>query len=171
MNRTLALIVAGCLASSSAFAAKDPCKDVSVKKDAFGTVRTYDNGDIDFKKIGESMQIVFEFTGGGGYGGFSSGSLQQVPEGTAVEVMMADGSVLTLMTTAPAGPVTYAIMGIVVTKYPLIVGVTAEQVAQLLAQDIKAARVMKGAETWMALEIKPNDAAKWRETVTCMTTT
>jgi hypothetical protein len=171
MNRTLALLVAGCLASSSAFAAKDPCKDVSVKKDAFGTARTYDKGDIDFKKIGESMQLVVEFTGGGGYGGFSAASALQVAAGTAVEVLMADGSVVTFVTTAPTGPVTYTIMGIMVTKYPLIVGVTPEQVGLLLAQDIKAARVMKGAETWMSLEIKPNDAAKWRETVSCMSST
>lgn len=168
MTRLIALVVAGALAASPAFAAKDPCKDVSIKKDAFGTTRVYDKMDIQFRKTGEQTVLGFEFSGGGGYGGFAMSAGQQVPAGQAVEVLLADGTIVPLATSAPAGPVVYNVMGVVVTKYPMSVTVSPEQLAQLLGQDIKAARVMQGAETWMSMEVKPPDAQKWRATVQCM---
>lgn len=166
--RLMALALLAALASTPALAGGDPCKGVQVKKDAFGTARSYTAGDLKIRKAGESWTFIIGLNKGGGYGAFTSTNLEQLAAGTGIEVMLEDGSVVQLNTSAAAGGQIVSIMGVTVTHYDLPVTVTLEQLQTLTAQNIKAFRVLRGAEQWFSGEFKAGDAGKFKETVVCM---
>ncbi|HMV68200.1 MAG TPA: hypothetical protein PKA64_15240 [Myxococcota bacterium] len=166
--RLIGLAVLATLASAPALAGGDPCKGVQVKKDAFGSSRSFSAGDLKIKKVGEAWTFTIGTNKGGGYGGFSSTNLEQIAAGTTIEVMLADGTRVELQTSAVAGGQIVSVMGVTVTHYELPMTVTAEQLQQLVSQPIKAFQVMRGADQWTSGEFKNGDATKFKDTVMCM---
>jgi hypothetical protein len=166
--RLLGLALLATLASTPALAGGDPCKGVQVKKDAFGGSRVFEAGDLKLRKTGDAWTFIIGLNKGGGYGAFSTTNLEQIAAGTSVEVMLEDGSVVALSTSAVAGGTIYNIMGAVVTHYDLPFTVTAEQLTTLTAQQIKAFRVLRGVDVWYSGEFKTGDSGKFKETATCM---
>lgn len=172
MHRVLSLLVAASLAATPAFAGKDPCKGVKAKGDAFGMTRSYEAGDLKLRKMttdtGSTWAMTLGFNQGGGYGAFSALSMEVLPEGTVIEVLMEDGSKVELLTSAAAGSQQVSIMGIMVSHYDLPITLEEAQVKALSSQPLKAFRVMKGAEAWKTDEFKKGDAQKFSDTAACM---
>jgi hypothetical protein len=168
MNRLATLALATLLFSTAAHAAKDPCKGVSVKKDAFGSTRVAEVGDLKLKRAGDKWVFVLGMNKGGGYGAFSAANMEFLPEGTVVEILMEDGSSISLTTVGASGPTQYSVMGIMVTHYDLNLSVSDEHIGLLLSQPVKAYRVLKGSDTWNSDEFKAGDIKKFQEIGTCM---
>jgi hypothetical protein len=166
---TVALLAA--MLSTSAFAAKDPCKGVKVKKDAFGSTRVAEVGDFKVKQVQDGWALSLGFNHGGGYGAFTANSMEQLPEGTIVEVLMADGSKLELESVGSTGPKLVSVMGVSVTHFDMAVGVDKAKLELLTSQEVKAFRIMRGAEAWHTSEIKKGDAKKFQEVGSCMIST
>jgi hypothetical protein len=168
MNRILSVALAAFLFSTAAHAAKDPCKGVKIQKDAFGSTRVAEVGDLKLKRTADKWVFVLGMNKGGGYGAFSTNNMEFLPEGTAVEILMEDGSSINLLTVGAAGPTMYSIMGVMVTHYDLNLAVSDEHIGLLLSQPVKAYRVLKGADTWQTDEFKSGDIKKFQEIGTCM---
>lgn len=167
MKKLITAAVLSVLATSPALAAKDPCKGVSQKKSAFGVTRSFEVGPLRATRSGDTTTINISINIGGGLGGLSGGTNTQSPTGTPVELMMEDGSSLTLNTTSDVGVAFAAIMGIVVYYVPYPIALDAEQGAALSAQPIKAARSnISGRE--VTAEFKGGDAKKFQETLACL---
>ncbi len=171
MLRSAALLT-GLLLASPAFAAKDPCKGVTLKKDSFGDNRILEAGDLKLTKAGDKWAFNASFGAGGGYGGFTALTFDPIPGGSTVDVLLADDSIVQVTTLTLATPQTVAIMGIVSQEYNLPISLTTDQVKALSAQTIKAVRVLKATgETWYVGEISKGDATKFQEAAACMVTT
>ena len=168
MNRLLAALLLTSFVATPAFAEKDPCKGVQIKKDSFGSSRQFEAGELTIRQTGESFTVNLGLNKGGGYGMFTTMNIEQLPTGSNVEVLFEDGSSITLTTTAPAGGQFVSIMGISTTHYELPLAVSVEQLRTLIAKPIKAYRVVVGADTWGSAEVSKGDSAKFAETVTCM---
>lgn len=170
MFRSVALL-AGLLVAAPAFAAKDPCKNVQLKKDSFGDTRILEAGDLKLVKTGGNWSFTASFAAGGGYGGFAALTFEPIPAGSTVEILLADQTIVPVTTTATAAPVTVAVFSVVVQKYALPIALSPEQLKALVAQPIKAIRVLKGTEPWYTGEISVGDAKKFQEAASCMATT
>jgi hypothetical protein len=170
MFRSAALL-AGLLVAAPAFAAKDPCKNVQLKKDSFGDTRILEAGDLKLVKTGGKWSFTASFGAGGGYGGFAALTFEPIPAGSTVEILLADQAIVPVTTTTVSNPMTVAIMGIVVQKYSLQISLTDEQLKGIVAQPIKAIRVLKGTEPWYTGEISVGDSKKFQEAASCMATT
>lgn len=167
-----ATLLAGLLLATPALAAKDPCKGVSIKKDAFGDNRVLEAGDLKLTKAGDKWAFNASFGAGGGYGGFTALTFDPIPAGSTVDVLLADQSIVQVQTIGVAMPQTVAIMGIVSQKYALPISLTTDQVKAISGQEIKAIRVLKvTGETWYVGEISGGDAKKFMEAAACMATT
>lgn len=164
----LTFLLAALLFAGPAMAGKDPCKGVKVKKDAFGETRIADVGDFKLRQSKSGWSLTLGFNHGGGYGAFTANSMEQLPEGTVVEVLMADESKVMLTTVGQTGPKVVSVMGVSVTHFDMGVAVDKASVKLLTAQPVKAFRVMKGSEAWHTAEIKNGDAKKFLEVGSCM---
>jgi hypothetical protein len=168
MRRLFTLVAASMLLSTPSFAAKDVCKGVKVKKDAFGSARVAEAGDLKLKFVDGKWVLTLGINAGGGYGGFAANRLENLPEGTDVEVMLADDTRIALQTSASVGPQLINIMGISVTHYDLPFSLEPEIVRSLVNQPITAYRIVKAGDTWAQSETKKGDAKKFTEMGTCM---
>lgn len=171
MIRTLALAITASLLATPAFAAKDPCKNVKVESNKFGSSRYLEAGDLRLRKTDGGWTMTIKFNAGGGYGGFTAMKFEAIPQGTPVEVLLEDQSKVVITTSVTAGPQIVAVMGVTATYYELTATVSDEDVKALSAQPIIAARAMKGTETWYMGEISKGDAKKFQEASSCMVTT
>ncbi len=172
MRHIAVLAFAALLAApSTAFAGKDPCKGVKVKKDAFGSYRTFEMGDFKVKSSETGYQLSLGLNTGGGYGGFGSNSNEMVMQGAIVEFLMADESHIEITTSANTGPKLVTIMGVSITHYELPLSLTAEQMTQFTSQPVTAFRVMQGGDAWHTGEVKKKDSEKFNETMKCMLST
>lgn len=173
MFRFATLIVAASLAAAPAYAGKkvkDPCKGVKAEQDAFAITRSFEKGDLKIKQVGEAWSMQLGFNAGGGYGAFTATTTNVLAEGTVVEVMLDDGSTMSVKSSAQVGPTNVYIMGVSVTHYDVPITLSDEEAKMLAAQPIKAFRVMKGAEAFHSGEANKGDAKKFMEAVACMTT-
>lgn len=168
MKRLLALALASAVLTTPAFAEKDACKGVQLKKDSFGSVRYFEAGELTLKVIEGKWTLQLGMNKGGGYGGFATMNLEQLAAGSAVEVLFEDGSSAQLTTSAPAGGQFVSIMGVSTTHYEVPIQLDVDAIKGLIAQPIKAYRVVVNGETWAKGEVSKGDAAKFIETATCM---
>jgi hypothetical protein len=166
--RFVGLLLASTLLATPAFAGKDPCKGVSVKKDAFGETRSFEAGDLRLKKSGDTWNFTIKFNVGGGLGGFTALSFNMIPAGSTVQLALADGSVVDLTSSANATTQTTAVMGVVVQYLEIPMSVTPDQIKALTAQDIKAARLIQNDSAVATSEFKSGDASKFKATAACM---
>lgn len=166
--RFLSLLVASTLLATPALAAKDPCKGVTVKKDAFGETRSFEAGDLRLKKAGDAITFTVKFNVGGGVGGFTALSFNMIPAGSTLQIALADGSVIDLTTAANAVTQTSAIMGIVVQYMEIPMTVTVDQLKALTASEIKGARIIQNGAAAASAEFKSGDAKSFMTTGACM---
>lgn len=165
------ILFASLLLCSPAFAGKDPCKGVKSKTDAFATTRSFEKGDLKIKKVDDAWSMQLGFASGGGYGAFTATTSHVLPEGTKVEILLQDGSKLSVSSSAQVGPTQVNIMGVAVTTYDVPLTLTEDEAKMLGTQPIKAFRVMKGAEAFHSGEPNKGDAKKFAEAMACLTTT
>lgn len=171
MFRLASLVLLGTLASAPALAAKDPCKGVQVKNSAFGATRSVDAGAIKLRKTGDAWSMQLEFDAGGGYGGFVGMNAQALPPGTKVEIMLDDGSIVAIESSASAAAISATIMGVTAIKYQIPFSVTLDQLKTLTSQPFKAARVVNDASKPLEASFSNGDVKKFQETGACMITT
>jgi hypothetical protein len=168
MRHLVAALLLSSFVAAPAFAEKDPCKGVQIKKDSFGSSRYYEAGELTLRGSNGTWTLNLGINKGGGYGAFTTMNLEQLPAGAQVEVMFEDGAVLAMSSSAAAGGQFVSIMGISTTHYEVPVLVTVEQLKELIGKPIKAFRVVVNGETWGSKDVSKGDSDKFRETVACM---
>lgn len=166
--RFATLLLASSLLATPAFAGKDPCKGVSVKKDAFGETRSFEAGDLRLKKAGDNITFIVKFNVGGGLGGFTALSFNMIPAGSTLQIALADGSVVDLTTSANAVTQTAAVMGVVLQYLEIPMTLTADQLKALTASEIKGARIIQNGTAAASAEFKAGDSKAFKETGACM---